>query len=162
MGCFFSGHRTLPQDNVEAIFKVTREKIIEAVKNRGIRDFYAGGAVGFDMIASMTVLSIKRSMYENINLHIIMPTSLYGSAHWQTVQQIEYYKIILKGAATVETVSPVYHSRVNFMRNQRLTECGHNLGIVYAEPEHDSRGTYITIDMARKNGTEIINIYDFL
>lgn len=162
MGCFFSGHRTFPQDNVEAIFKITREKIIDAVKNRGIKNFYAGGAVGFDMIASITVLSVKRSIDENINLHIIMPTSLYGSAHWQTVQQIEYYKIILQGAATVETISPVYHSGVNFMRNQRLTECGYNLGIVYAEPDHVSGGTYTTIDMAKKNGTEIINVYDFL
>lgn len=162
MGCFFSGHRNLPTDCIESIFKTTKEQIIDAVKHHDIKDFYAGGAIGFDMIASIMVLSIKRSRFNNINLHIIMPTPNYGNSQWKTIQQKEYYRIILQGAKSVATVSADYYSGVFFARNQRLTELGCDLGIVYAEPQHRSGGTYNTIKMAEHNSTKIINIYDLI
>lgn len=162
MGCFFSGHRNLPADYIESIFKTTKDQIINAVTHGGIKDFYAGGAVGFDMIASIMVLSIKRSRFNNINLHIIMPTPDYGNSQWKTTQQKEYYRIILQGAKSVSTVSADYYNGVFFTRNQRLTELGCDLGIVYAEPRHHSGGTYSTIKMAEHNGTKVINIYDLL
>jgi len=162
MGCFFSGHRELPKDKMNDIFTVTRQQITNAVVNYSIKDFYAGGAVGFDMIAAMMVLSIKRGKYNHINLHLILPTPDYGRFQWKTVQEIEYYRLILQGVKTVETISPTTYTGINFVRNKRLVELGCNLGIVYAEPKHESGGTYSTIKMAQKDGTRIINIHDFL
>ena len=162
MGCFFSGHRELPKEQMNNLFTVARQQITNAVVNYSIKDFYAGGAVGFDMIASMMVLSVKRNKYNHINLHLILPTPDYGRYQWKTVQEIEYYRLILQGVDTIETIAPSAYSGINFVRNQRLVELGCNLGIVYAEPDHKSGGTYSTIKMAQKNGTRIVNLYDFL
>lgn len=162
MGCFFSGHRELPTHHIERIFNTTREQIIAAVRRDKINDFYAGGAVSFDMIASMMVLSIKRSTYNQINLHLILPTPDYGRYHWKTVQEKEYYRILIEGAATIKTVSQEYYTGVYLARNQQLIDYGSDLGIVYAEPDHQSGGTYTTIRMAQRNGTRIENIYELM
>ena len=162
MGCFFSGHRELPPEHIEAIYNLTRKKIIEAVEKYSIYDFYAGGAVGYDMIASIMVLSVKRNKFKHINLNLVLPTPDYGARNWKTVQEREYYRIILQGVNRIETISPTAYQGINLVRNNRLIECGYNLGIVYSEPYHNSGGTRHAIKAAEKNGIEVINIYDYI
>jgi Protein of unknown function (DUF1273). len=162
MGCFFSGHRELPDENLEAIYNLTRKQITEAIEKYDIKDFYAGGAVGYDMIASILVLSVKYNLYNHINLNLILPTPDYGSRYWKTPREREYYRIILKSVNRIETISPHPYTGINFVRNKRLIECGCDLGIVYAEPDHKSGGTQSTINLAVREGVRVVNIYDLI
>lgn len=161
MGCFFSGHRTLPEEAIRDIYKALGKQIYDAV-SMGISEFYAGGAVGFDMISSVMVLNIKKNFYPKINLHLVIPTPDYGWKLWVTDEQKRLYKEIMSGAESIETVSDHYYKTVYYDRNQRLTKYGDELGIVYADNNHDSGGTYQTIREARKKCIRIVNIYELI
>ncbi len=95
----FTGHRTLSSD-VEILAKrlyIVLEKLII----NGVSDFYAGGAVGWDALASLIVLKLQK-VYPHIKLHLILPCSPdeHGS-RWSKVQQNKY-EFIRAAADTIE------------------------------------------------------------
>jgi hypothetical protein len=136
---------------------VTKVEIINAGK-RGVTDFYAGGASGFDMYAALTVLTCAETYPElGLKLHIVMP---HHGFRRKLASEIESYKYIFAHSASVEYVHARYQSDSYAERNKRLTEYGADLGIVYAEVSHKSGGTYQTIREARKRGIPVINVCD--
>ena len=54
--CAFTGHRSLEKDFSEKKLKEEIERVI----SMGVTDFYNGMAMGFDLIAAETVLSLKK------------------------------------------------------------------------------------------------------
>ena len=59
--CCFTGHRELPSD--PAVIKVLRENLRSAVRRAiddGFTAFYAGGAVGCDMLAAEAVIAQRK------------------------------------------------------------------------------------------------------
>ena len=69
----FTGHRTIKADI--AHFSIQLTSVIEhLITKRGITDFYAEGAYGFDTLASLSVLKL-RDNYPQVKLHLILPCS---------------------------------------------------------------------------------------
>jgi len=159
MNCFISGHRELPPEQIHKIINLTGEHILRVCEH-GVRDFYAGGAVGFDMVASLLILKVKRDYYRHIRLHIILPYPDYGRKQWNTELERANYENIIDGADSVETTSPSFYNGVFLTRNRQLVDNGSDIGIVYADSRHTSGGTWSTIRYAVSIGAEIINIYD--
>ena len=59
--CAFSGHRRIENSHVESVV----EHLARAIKysyDDGCRDFYSGGAIGFDTIAALCVLELKEKI----------------------------------------------------------------------------------------------------
>ena len=161
MNCFISGHRDLPPELVHDIIRFTGEQILR-VTERGVRNYYAGGAVGFDMIASLLILKVKRDYYRHIKLHIILPCPSYGHRQWSTESERDHYMNIINNADSVQTTASNFYNGVFLARNRQLVDCGSDIGIVYAEPGHTTGGTYSTIKYAQSIGTEIINICEVI
>ena len=69
--CCFTGHRVIPQESYYRVLFLLRQTVENKIKE-GYTDFYAGGALGFDTLAALTVLRLKM-MYKNIRLHLILP-----------------------------------------------------------------------------------------
>ena len=66
--CCFTGHRNLTRDEmVRAAGEIG--KLLPRLIDRGITDFYAGGALGFDYAASVTVINSKR-LYPELTLNL--------------------------------------------------------------------------------------------
>ena len=65
----FTGHRDVKfsQNMTQRLSSILRQLI-----QNGVEDFYAGGALGFDMIAERTVIML-REQYPQIKLHLILP-----------------------------------------------------------------------------------------
>ena len=69
--CCFTGHRNLTRDEmVRAAGEIG--KLLPRLIDRGITDFYAGGALGFDYAASVTVINSKR-LYPELTLNLALP-----------------------------------------------------------------------------------------
>ncbi len=69
----FTGHRSFTGDttNLEARLYDILER---AINKESVKDFYVGGAVGWDELAAQTVLKL-REIYPQIELHLILPCS---------------------------------------------------------------------------------------
>ena len=71
--CFFTGHRNIPYNLYERVREDVREKMRILIK-KGITDFIAGGAYGFDMLCAEEVIKMKK-VYPHIKLNIFLPCS---------------------------------------------------------------------------------------
>ena len=60
--CCFTGHRNIAKKDYEQIFNVTKSIIEILIKEKNILNFKAGGAKGFDTIASLSIIELKKSI----------------------------------------------------------------------------------------------------
>lgn len=90
--CCFTGHRIIPDAD---ILREKLEKVLISLIENGTTDFYAGGAVGFDLLCEQTVLKLREEN-PNIKLHLILPCNedeqTYG---WTSENKAEYHRILL-------------------------------------------------------------------
>lgn len=151
--CFFTGHRALTlYDGLSERLDLTLVKLIES----GITDFYAGGALGWDMLCENAVLHLKKS-FPQIRLHLILPCAPSEQCKkWTNAQRAEYDRIY-ESADSVETLSQTYYNGCMQKRNSRLTELG-RVCVCYWNGEPKG-GTYHTIRLAKKKALDIVNLY---
>ena len=154
----FTGHRNIVTDKVmlsEQLY-VVLEKLITS---QGVTDFYAGGAYGFDALASFTVLKLRES-YPQVKLHLILPCSKEEqSIKWTEEQKAELEKL-LGLADSVEYVSNRYYNGCMKDRNARLVKLATECCISYWNPNDFRSGSGQTVRMAQKKGIEVINLFE--
>lgn len=151
---FFTGHR---------IFNASDETIgnLVAVLIKlifyGTTDFYAGGALGWDMLCENAVLKL-REKYPDIKLHLVLPCPPEEQTKFWLAEQRETYQKILKAADSVEIVSEHYGKNCMKKRNERLVELG-DVCVCYCNKKKTRSGTGQTVRIAEKQGKEIINLF---
>lgn len=152
--CFFTGHRNVRFDPLLII--KTGHAINDLIKE-GITDFYAGGAIGWDMICEELVLSLKKK-YPYIKLHLILPCHpKQQTLNWSEEDKSEYDSI-LENADDVELVSINYSNDCMKKRNSRLVSLG-DICLCYFNENDKRSGTGQTVRMAQKAEKRIINMY---
>ena len=148
----FTGHRNVRVTN-ELVLKLNKT-LIDLIEN-GASDFYAGGALGWDMLCEQTVIDL-REKFPQIRLHLVLPcSSEEQTAKWNDMQKAEYQKIV-SAADTVRYISEHYYNGCMKERNARLVELADCVVCYY---DNRSRsGTGQTVRMARDKGINIINL----
>ncbi|MEE1491995.1 MAG: SLOG family protein, partial [Massilioclostridium sp.] len=58
--CCFTGHRDLPPQKLPYIQKRLEQELLQLI-HQGVRYFGAGGALGFDTLAALTVLRLRET-----------------------------------------------------------------------------------------------------
>lgn len=147
--CCFSGHRYLDSD-------YSRSKLIGAVEaliEKGIDTFIAGGALGFDTEVALCILGLKKS-HPQIKLHIYVPCQ--GQESRWSFSERRQYKEILKKADFVDIPSYTYTKDCMKIRNYKMVDSAAYL-ITYYDGTYIS-GTGQTFRYARRSGLEIINL----
>ena len=127
----FTGHRIIKvTDEIQGILTAVLEDLIE----NGADVFYAGGAVGWDMLCEQCVLKLRRK-YPHIKLKVILPCPAEEqTSDWDDKDRFEYSEILMQ-ADSREIVSRHYEDGCMKKRNQRLVEladccvCWHNESI---------------------------------
>ncbi len=153
----FTGHRKLEPQNIVQTASLLEEKIDRLAKSCAALaesvDFRAGGAVGFDTLAALCVLTAKET-YPNIKLHLFLPCKdqTYG---WSD-GDIEKYNYILSQADSVIYVSEKRSSGCMLKRDRALVD-GADLCIAYCNKT--TGGTAYTVSYAKERGVEVENIY---
>ena len=149
----FTGHRQLrePAEIITSRLTQTLESLIHS----GCRTFCAGGARGFDALASEAVITLQ-TQYPRIRLVLMLPfPDQYNSESGWSMAEIEQYHRLQVQASQVITIAPGYRSGVYYRRNRALVDTS---SACIAYMTRSSSGTGYTVRYARKQGLEIINL----
>lgn len=149
--CCFTGHRELPSD--PAVIEVLREKLRSAVRRAiddGFTAFYAGGAVGFDMLAAEAVIA-QRNRHPEIRLIEAIPFPGHSRRFSETDQTRQ--KAIEALSDEVVYVSEGYHEGCFSMRNHYMVDRSERL-IAYVHQL--TGGSVSTLRYARDCGIETV------
>lgn len=150
----FTGHRNLA---ITPELKKNLFFILEKLITEGATDFYAGGALGWDIFCEYAVCAMKEK-YPHIRLHLILPCSAEEQTSKWTDTQKKYFYKFLSCADSVEYTSEHYSSTCMKIRNARLVELA-DVCICYYSGKYIS-GTGQTIRMAERKKIRIINFYN--
>ena len=149
--CCFTGHRKISLgEQVEITDKL--KTVIGDLYQRGVRYYGAGGAIGFDTLASKAVLAMKEKC-PGIKLILVLPC-LAQTKGWNR-RDIEEYESIKSRADKVVYISREYTVGCMYKRNRHLVD---NSGVCVCYMNRSSGGTAYTVQYAREQGLEIINI----
>lgn len=151
--CCFTGHRVISDDDYYRIMFLLRQKTEEKIKE-GYTIFCAGGALGFDTMAAMTVISLKR-LYPHIQLHLYLPCR--NQAEKWSSEDREKYVRILENSDKVVYMSDEYTPFCMNRRNRALVD---NSSCCIAYCKETKGGTVYTVSYALDNGVEVINLAD--
>ncbi len=147
----FTGHRTLPEENLPEIAE-RLEKALIALIEQDYCYFGAGGALGFDTLAAQTVLRL-RERYPQIRLILVLPCRSQTRGWSQA--DIDIYEEIKRRADKVTYTSENYFRGCMQKRNRHLVD---NSSICICYLTKPTGGTAYTVNYARRCSLQILNI----
>lgn len=147
----FTGHRAMSNEEMKKAAVLISNKITELYK-RGICNYYAGGALGFDFAAAVTVLNMK-TLLPNLTLNLALPCRDYMKK-WSR-SQIELFERIMTRADSIVYVSEKYSRGCMQMRNKYMVD---RSSVCVSYMRECRGGTYNTVSYAKKKGVEVINL----
>ena len=145
----FTGHRIIPLFERATVSKILENAVIESIEN-GYRYFGAGGALGFDTMAALTVLRL-RNKYPQIKLILVLPCE-NQTRNWKAVD-IEKYEHIKSQADKVVKTSIEYTPGCMHKRNRHLVD---NSSLCICYLKKPSGGTVYTVNYAKDNRLKVI------
>jgi len=149
--CCFTGHRIIPQHDY-ATLQTRLEAEITRLIHQGVRYFGAGGALGFDTMAAITVLKMK-VLYPYIQLILVLPCR--DQAKYWNGEDARTYSEILCRADKAACISEQYDNDCMLRRNRHLVDHSQHC-ICYFTGRKG--GTAYTVDYAARKGLHIINL----
>ena len=147
--CSFSGHRKIPAYEKEALQKQL-ESVVRRLLDKGVRNFFTGGALGFDTMAAELILNLKKE-YTNITLTVLVPCPEQPD-NWGYAEQDKYYEILVK-CDKVRYISDAYSGECMRKRNDALVANSECLVCFLRKKES---GTAYTVKKAAEQGLRII------
>ena len=141
--CCFSGHRALPREIVPDLQNRLHKLIVE-LHERGYTNFISGGAVGFDLLAAVTVLNAKAN-YPDISLVLALPCHGHDRK-WSTADRQLFLRVLEK-CDDVVYVSQEYTQGCMMARNRYMVERS-NVCICYLTQK--TGGTAATVNFAKQ------------
>lgn len=148
--CCFTGHRKI--DLPLEIVQQRLENIITQLINDGLIYYGAGGALGFDTLAALTVIKL-RIAYPQIKLILVLPCKDQTKG-WES-NDTQLYNYILEQADKVVYTAEAYYPGCMHKRNRHLVD---NSAYCICFKNKASGGTAYTVDYAQKSGLKIYNI----
>ncbi len=153
--CSFTGHRRIEEGHKSALSELLL-RAVEYVYERGCRDFYAGGAVGFDTFAARAVV-IFRLSHPDVKLHLLLPC-VNQSERWCEADK-QSYEYTLSVADDIEYVADEYYDGCMKLRNERLVASA-DVMIAYLGRKYG--GSAQTVRLAERAGCDVFNLYPTL
>ncbi len=149
MICCFTGHRSVPPDDMDRLGE-SFDRVIWTLVRLGANVFRAGGARGFDTFAALKILEIKRE-YPNIRLELILPCKNQTDG-WSEYNR-SVYDYVVSQADSVSYVEERYVSGCMHKRNRALVD-GADVCIAYCKSKDG--GAAYTVNYAKKQGLKVI------
>lgn len=148
--CCFTGHRDVSEKNLPVMLAL--HKAIEQKITQGYTVFCAGGALGFDTMAALAVLRLKRK-YPKIRLHLYLPCKDQAKK-WSSYNR-GIYQYVIDNSDKVVYISENYTPYCMMERNRALVD---NSSACIAYCTQAKGGTAYTVGYAMDNGMEVENI----
>lgn len=149
----FSGHRSISEHRKEKLRKELRKKT-RMLYAMGIRNYYCGMALGFDMLAAEVVLSLKSELPQ---LKLIAVVPFKGqSVRWCYNEQARYNGILTR-CDDVILLCQTYYNGCLLRRNDYML--AHSCGLIAFFDGKPKGGTFYTCRKAKSLGIDIINLF---
>lgn len=150
----FTGHRYVSCLVEQTVIEDLRTIIRDLYRHGGIRNFYCGMAIGFDLLAAEAVLELKEQ-HPDITLYAIVPYRNQSERYYPRAK--EKYAKLLSKADDVVILSEEYHSRCYLTRNDYMLK--HSRLLIAYYDGVSRGGTSYTVNKARKRSMPTINLY---
>ncbi len=148
----FTGHRQIIEDTAAVEARVT--EIAEKLIQQGYLCFCAGGARGFDALASRVILRLQEK-YPLVKLVLVLPfLNQYQHETGWTEQDITEYHHLKAAASELIHLQQDYSKGCYFKRNRCLVDAA---SVCVAYQRSNSGGTAYTVRYAAEQGLRIIN-----
>ena len=146
----FSGHRIISLEKLERVTQKTAEAI-QLLYASGVRTFKAGGALGYDTLAALTVLEFRKHHPDvRLVLELISP----DQANSWNKEDKSTFELIKMLSDEIRYAADEYTTAAIFKRNRNLVdECSHCVCYL----TKSSGGTAYTVKYAKSLSLEIIN-----
>ena len=151
--CCFTGHRHLPMGEEKDRLRDRCEAAVRHAYTLGCRRFFAGGALGFDMLAAAIVCRLRDTEYPDMSLHLLLPCK-DQEAKWSERDKLRY-AAMLSLADSHRYLYEKYADGVMAARNRALVASS-DLCIAYLT--NYQSGTGITYREARRCGLPVWNL----
>ncbi|MBO7292787.1 MAG: DUF1273 family protein [Clostridia bacterium] len=151
--CCFTGHRHLPTGEGYLRLRQMTEEAVREAASQGCRRFYAGGALGFDMLAAAIVCQLRDTELPDISLHLLLPCR-GQEARWSTRDR-ERYAAMLSLSDSYHYLAEEYAEGVMAARNRALVA---SADCCIAYMQNPASGTGGTVSMARRRGIPVRNL----
>lgn len=149
--CCFSGHRIIAKEEIPSLCQ-DLENSIENLILKGVTRFAAGGALGFDTLCAKAVLYLKQK-YPEISLLLILPCKDQAK-NWRNTERALYEDIKSQSDGVIYT-GENYTAGCMHIRNRALVDMSSHI-ICFLK--RNSGGTAYTVNYAKENGLNIINL----
>ena len=149
----FTGHRTIPKEDRRWLADAAEREIRRQI-SRGADCFRAGGAFGFDTVAALKVLELKKE-FPNIRLELILPCR-DQTRKWSPYDRMVYGRI-LRRADRTEYVSEDYTPSCMLERDRALVK-GSDVCVAYQKKT--TGGTAYTVQYAESVGVQVVRLAD--
>lgn len=150
--CSFTGHRRIKPEHKRALLELLARAVNYAYEN-GCREFFTGGAIGFDTEAARAVIRF-RIAHPDVRLILLLPCQNQDDG-WSDSQR-DSYGYILRAADEIRYTSDYYHDGCMKIRNQALVD---SCDILIAYLSDSRSGAGQTVRMAEKRGKTVYNLY---
>ena len=147
----FTGHRKIPPESISELSQRLKNTLLRLIEE-GYLYFGAGGALGFDTLATQCVLSLKKQ-YPHIKLILVLPC-ITQTKGWSK-NDIAIYGEIKSQADKVVYTSQEYTRGCMHKRNRHLVD---NSSACISYLTENKGGTFYTVNYAKSKGVEVINI----
>lgn len=149
----FTGHRVLPPESEAAIRDATEDAARDAIM-QGYDTFLVGGALGYDTLAQLTVLRLRRDFPY---LRIVMAIPCRDQdARWDERDQ-RMYRTLCRLSDDRVVLQERYDERCMLARNRFMVE--HSSRCIACWSGSVRGGTAYTVRLARRRGLPIVNVW---
>jgi len=153
--CFFTGHRDIRQEEYKVIQNKLELAAERLIKEEGVCYFCGGGAFGFDTIAALTILKLRRR-HRHIKLVLVLPCEGHLFS-WQDKDTAVFENIKSRADKVVYASKRYYHGCI-YKRNRQMVSLS---GYCISYQTREVGSTAYTINYARANGITIINLAEY-
>lgn len=151
--CCFTGHRQIRPDAQEKLAIQLPQLITGLCSVLQVRDFFCGGALGFDMLAGETVLA-QKALFPDVRLHMVLPCP-EQSQHWPAAERARYQRL-LEEAYTIQYAAERYNRGCMLQRNRMMVDSSTHC-VAYLEKD-ETGGTAYTVRYAVQQGKAILRV----
>ena len=149
--CCFTGHRNIPEQEKEMLQNLLEKEILELIC-QDVCTFLAGGALGFDTMAALTVLKFKE-IFPGIRLILALPCK-DQEKNWSENDK-KIYDQILHQADEAIYISEKYFTGCMQKRNRYLVD---HSGVCVCYLTKSKGGAAYTVRYANQKGLRIIKL----
>ena len=156
--CCLTGHRVIPPGEEQKVRTRMRYILMKLIREKNVRYFGVGGAVGFDMLAAEYLIHLKQHQERQIKIISVLPYPDWRETEDWTDQLRLRENWILRNCDKVVYVRPEYEKSVFLLRDRTLVD-GSAYCVSYCNRPHT--GTAYTVKYALSRGVKVFNASSF-